>query len=64
MSDNQREFLKSFFPKKEKSRTVINGFILFMDWDNTVNDWRVQVSKYDNLARNQLEQEAKIQRLF
>ena len=64
MSDNQRELLLSFFPEKKKSRVIVNGFVLFMDWDFSIRDWKVIVSKYDNLARNQIEQEARIQTLL
>jgi len=63
MSDSRKDFFKSFFPEKKKSRVIVNGFVLFMDWDFQENDWKVIVSYYDELARNQIEQEAKIQTL-
>jgi len=62
--NNQQDFLKSFFPEKHKSRVIVNGWVLFMDYDWSLGDWKVIVSKYNKLAENQIQQEAKIQTLF
>jgi hypothetical protein len=64
MKENYREFLLTFFPEKKKSRVIVNGFVLFMDYDWDIKDWKIILSKYDKLAANQIEQEAKIQTLF
>jgi hypothetical protein len=35
-----------------------------MDWDYDLKDWKVIIMKNDDFAKNKIQQEARIQKLF